>query len=84
MKLLYFSLVRSHLEFSSIVWSPNYALYINQVENVQYRFIKLICNKLNLAIDRHLYHLQTTHLGMVLCELRRKVADLIFLFDLLN
>jgi hypothetical protein len=58
MKILYFSLVRSHLEFGSMFWSPNYALYINQIENVQYKFLKLICNKLNLPIERDLYHLQ--------------------------
>lgn len=44
MKMLYFSLVMSHLELGSMVWSPNYALYINQVENVQYKFLKLICS----------------------------------------
>jgi len=94
MKMLYFSLVRSHLEFSSMVWSPNYALYINQLENVQYKFLKLTCSKLNLTIDRDSYHFQSTHLGVSLCEIRRSVfltlqeqevvEDLMFLYDLLN
>ena len=84
MKMLYFSLVRSHLEFGSMVWSPNYALYINQLENVQYKFLKLTCNKLNLTIDRDSYHFQSTYLGVSLCEIRRSVADLMFLYDLLN
>uniref|UniRef100_A0A2S2NJ55 Putative RNA-directed DNA polymerase n=1 Tax=Schizaphis graminum TaxID=13262 RepID=A0A2S2NJ55_SCHGA len=84
MKMLYFSLVRSHLEFGSMVWSPNYALYINQLENVQYKFLKLTCNKLNLTIDRDSYHFQLTYLGVSLCEIRRSVADLMFLYYLLN
>jgi len=68
--------VRSHLGFDSIVWSPNYALCINQVKNLQYKF--------NLFIGRDPYHQQTFHLGMALCKLRRKIAYLIFLFDFLN
>jgi hypothetical protein len=35
LKLLYLTLVRSHQEFVPIIWSPNYAVYINQVDNVQ-------------------------------------------------
>jgi len=51
LKLLYFSLVRSHIEFGAIVWSLNYALYINQVGNVQNKFLKSAVNQ-NLLLMR--------------------------------
>lgn len=37
---LYFSLVRSILEFSSIVWSPAYSCWIDRIEAVQRRFVR--------------------------------------------
>lgn len=52
LKLLYFTIGRSYVEFDSIVWSSN-AVYINQVKNVQYKFLKLIC----LSIHRKSYNL---------------------------
>lgn len=83
-KTLYFSLVRSHLEFGSIVWSPHYFSHISLIENVQYKFLKLLCFKLNIPISRDSYNLQITQLGITSCDLRRKVADIMFLYDLLN
>lgn len=38
---LYYSLVRSILEFSSIVWSPSYSCWVNRIEAVQRRFIRI-------------------------------------------
>jgi hypothetical protein len=49
-KTLFFSLVRSHLEFGSVVWSPSYSSYKKVIEKVQYKFLKLICYKLNISI----------------------------------
>lgn len=43
MKLLYFSFVRSKLEYCSLVWSPGYATYINNIENIQRRLVKYLC-----------------------------------------
>jgi hypothetical protein len=40
LKLLYFSYVRSHLEYASIVWSPMYSIQISFLERVQRRFLK--------------------------------------------
>lgn len=51
-KTLYCLLIRSHLEFSSTIWSPNYDRHKKQTQNVQYTFFKLVCSKLNTSIDR--------------------------------
>jgi len=56
-----------------MVWSPNYALNIKQLENVQYKFLKLTCNKLNLTFDRD--HLQSTHLGVYIYEKLEEVLQ---------
>lgn len=80
-KILFFSLVRSHLELGSVVWSPNYSTYTEAIENVQYGFLKLICYKLDIPI---ITNLQNSVFGFTGCKLRRNVADFMFLFDLLN
>jgi ribonuclease P/MRP protein subunit RPP40 len=40
-----FSLVRSRLEYGSIIWSPYYATYINSIESVQRKFLKYLSFK---------------------------------------
>ncbi|CAH1383593.1 unnamed protein product, partial [Tenebrio molitor] len=42
---LYFSLVRSRLEYGSIIWSPYYVTYTNSIESVQRKFLKYLCFK---------------------------------------
>lgn len=46
LKLLYFSYVRSHLEYASVVWSPFYAKYSNALESVQRKFLKFLYRKI--------------------------------------
>lgn len=45
LKILYFSYVRSKLEYGGIIWNPLYKKYINQLENIQRRFAKFLAYK---------------------------------------
>ena len=40
LKMLYYSFVRSQLEYASVVWSPVYDVHINRLEKIQRRFLK--------------------------------------------
>lgn len=42
LKILFFSLVRSKLEYCSTVWNPYQIKYINKIESVQKRFIRFL------------------------------------------
>lgn len=39
-KLLFYTLVRTKLEYASIVWSPIYNIHISNLENIQRKFLK--------------------------------------------
>lgn len=45
LKLLYYSYVRSKLEYGSIIWSPYYQIHSNNVEQVQRKFLKFLLFK---------------------------------------
>ena len=51
LKSLYTSLVRSNLEFASIVWMPSYNIYIKRLESIQKKFIKFYFRKFNFTND---------------------------------
>ena len=42
LKLLYFSFLRSKLEYASLVWQPGYNIHTSKLENVQRHFLKFL------------------------------------------
>ena len=55
---LYKALVRSHFDYTMAVWSPHLAKYINAIEGVQRRAIKMIPTLKNLAYPERLKKLK--------------------------
>lgn len=54
LKIVYISLVRSILEYGSIIiWSPYTACDIKKIETIQHRFLNLIYFKLKNNITKH-------------------------------
>ena len=78
LKTLYCSLVRSQLEYSSIVRSPHTRRNIDLIERVQKRATKLI-----LKSDNN-YESRLKELNLVSLEQRRFIADVTFLYKVLN
>ena len=82
---LYNALVRSKLDYSSVVWSPIYN-FINRLEAVQRRFLKFIAYK----IDRVYPQRGTDHNALLnrfdFLSLKhdRECSTLVFLFKLGN
>lgn len=86
-KSLYCSLVRSILEYASVVWSPTYAVHIKRIESIQKRFL--------LFSLRHLFPLNDFQnlppysdrlqlIDLTMLSTRRKVADLIYFCKVLS
>ncbi|CAG9814258.1 unnamed protein product [Phaedon cochleariae] len=84
--ILYNSLVRSHLEFASIVWNPYYYKYIERVERVQMKFMNILFFKFkrpqtHLSYESRLQHFNLSKLSS---WTRRIVSYVIFLFKIFS
>lgn len=83
-KALYSALVRSILEFSSIIWSPYTNLDCESIERVQNRFLRYVAFKINFPLEPHNYGPIRINLDLpTLCS-RREAADVAFIYNLIN
>ncbi|CAH2105396.1 unnamed protein product [Euphydryas editha] len=80
-KMLYFSYVRSVLEYCCSIWSPNYSKYKNKLEAIQKHFLRFLC-----FVDFREYKNYTEtckHYKMETLEIRRRQCDMYMLYDIL-
>lgn len=84
LKTLILSLVSTHLKLGLIVWWLSYSFYIKSIENFQRKFSKVRNYTLHLSVTRDSYHSQIFQTGLVLCELRRNVADIMLVITCLT
>lgn len=83
-KSLYCSFVRSVLEYASPVWSPHYNVYIEMLEKVQRRFLRLIAFKLGLPVECIKYKDIEKVLNLQPLQTRRTQFDILTLFKIVN
>lgn len=78
--------MRSKLEYASVVWCPNYNIYITSIEKIQRRFLKYLTYKVDHAYpprgipQEHLL----SRFNCVLLSRRRFSASVLLLFKILN
>lgn len=85
-KTLFFSYVRSKLEYASLIWNPYYACHVNNIERIQKRFLKYLTFKLDgVYPERGIeYNALLNRYNFTTLERRRIITSLIFLFKLLR
>lgn len=71
LKILYYSNVRSVLEFACVVWRPFYNVHIDRLERIQNRFVIYVRRK-------------TTHLKLFPLYDRHQLIDLITLYKIVH
>jgi hypothetical protein len=84
MRLLYLSLVRSILEYGSVVWSPFYNVHIKQLERTQHKFLRYINFRMGFTMQELDYDYLLYLLNIHSLVERRSLADLSFLHKLIH
>lgn len=86
LKSLYMSLVRSRLEYACCVWQPFYAVHIARIERIQEKFVTYALRRLGWDTSRVLppYGSRCSLLGLDTLKMRRVIAKVMFVFDILS
>lgn len=81
---LYFSLVRSVLEYNSVIWSPYYKVHINRIERVQSKCLNMLFFRLGWNRKVRSYVNRLKRIKLTSLEDRRKYSDYINLFKIIH
>lgn len=81
-KVLYFTYVRSILEYACSIWSPCYIVHINRLESLQNKFVKFLSFKDHKSFET--YTEACRYFGLDSLEQRRQQYDILLLHDILS
>lgn len=84
LKSLYFSLVRSHLEYCSVIWSPYYQTHIKRLERVQIKFVNFLLYKMRIDKSRFSHQERLQLINIDSLERRRIFLTLVFGFKIIT
>lgn len=80
-KLLYFTYVRSGLEYGTPIWNPYYRVHIDSIEKVQRRFSRTLFRRFHFIPEKH-YSMRYMRLDMLSLEERRTLTDELALYKI--
>jgi len=83
-KTIYCSLVRSVLEYASLIWSQSLSSHIHDLDNIQFKFLKRIARMKNIPISKNSFTPVQKLVNIDSLQLRRQLFDIMFVYDLLN
>lgn len=82
---VYYSLVRSVLEYAAIVWSPSTKQYTKEIENVQAKFLRYLYFFVSKSSAKYVsYRDLIKNFGVDELELRRNITALRYFHRILN
>lgn len=86
LKTLYCSLIRSRLEYCSVVWNPAYEIASSRIESIQKQFLLYALRNLKWDPGYSIpsYENRLMLLDMQSLKKRRDISDLIFVHDILS
>lgn len=85
LKSLYCSLVRSQLEYGSIIWNPNYQVHSDRIERIQKSFTRLALVRYGFVFSElPSYPIRCKLLGLETLSNRRQISSISFIHDILS
>lgn len=85
LKSIYCAHVRSHLEYASVVWYPNYEVHMNLLESIQKKFVIYALRHLGWRRDNYSlppYINRCKLINLELLSRRRSNSCILFMYDL--
>ncbi|CAH2088805.1 unnamed protein product [Euphydryas editha] len=82
--VVYNSLVRSILEYCSVVWRPHYATHCLRLERIQKRFLWHLAYSVGKTSQLRSYESRLKYFNINSLALRRDLIDLLFLYKLIR
>ena len=84
-RICYLAMVRSIIEYASIIWSPRFKYLITSIEALQRRATNYILANPRRPNPNHLnYKERLTKLNMLPLSYRREIADIVFFLKTWN
>ena len=86
LRSLYYALVRSHLETSSVIWSPYHRNWADRIESIQKKFVWYACRRMPWNDPTRLprYEARCNLLGLETLENRRTISKAVFAAKILT
>lgn len=82
--LLYYSFIRSKLEYCAVIWTPFYQVHIDAIERVQARFLRMLTYRYGLKYTQRSYLSRRLHFKVSTLENRRTEIMLTTLHKILH
>lgn len=86
--ILFYSLIRSQLEYGAVLWDPSEVVYTEMIEKIQKKFLRNIYFKKHGVYQFYpvliSYNTQLRDFGMITLEQRRKNARVLFIHDIFH
>jgi len=76
--------VRSQLEYSCIIWTPNTQKHAKVIEKIQCKFLKLLMYRKTTVDPAYVIRELLSNFNIQTLEQRRHLNDLIFLYKLIH
>ena len=83
-KAIYSMLVRSQVDYLSVIWDPQYDIRIKRLERIQRKFTRRVCRCILKIQDNTTYTDRCKLIQLLPLNTRRTISSACFIFDLLN
>jgi hypothetical protein len=82
--MLYTSMVRSTLEYCSVLWDPFYNIHTNNIEKVQRKFLRYINFVMGIPKEEIDYNFLHKKMDLIELKCRREILALLFFYKIIN